>query len=126
MDGHNSIGVIAPFFRVVLDEKVERVVMNEGTEDCFALGGIGYFGDDPLSDLLEFLHEIAMPLGEDLFEFFPDVSGICGTVSVCTDGNLKGTSLYYGGYKEITKLGFVDDVAENLKLLAVVVDAFVE
>jgi len=64
--------------------------------------------------------------GEDGFEFFPDVGGVGGAGSFCSDGDLEVSARDDGGDEEVAKLRLIDDVAEDFELLGVFVDAFIE
>ena len=60
--------------------------------------------------------------GEDFFEFFPDVARISGAMPFSTDGYLQVAAFDNRRDEEVTKVGFIYDIAEDFKLLTVPLD----
>ena len=42
-----------------------------------------------------------MFFGEELFQFLPDVGGVCGALAVGGDCDLEGAAVYYGWDVEV-------------------------
>jgi hypothetical protein len=70
--------------------------------------------------------EFTVLFGEDFFEFFPDVACEGGAFAFCADSYLQISAFDDGGNVKVAKLGRIDDVAENLKLLAILVYLVIE
>jgi len=82
--------------------------------------------NDSCSNRFQFSDKLPVFLGEELFQLFSDMSSIGGAVSVGADSNLQGASFDDSRDVEIAKLGDIDNIAKDLKLLAILVYLLVE
>ena len=109
----------------IFDEIFERFVFYKLAEYGLSLVRVGDIFDNLLSYDFELYDESAMIFGEQVFEFFSDVSCVCGAVSVSSDCYLEVASFYNGGDVKIAEFRDVNDVAEDFELLTVFVDLVV-
>ena len=82
--------------------------------------------NDSCSKRFQFSDKLPVFLSEELFQLLSDMSGIGWACSVGADSNLEGASLDDSRDVEIAKLGDIDNIAKNLKLLAILVYLLVE
>ena len=109
----------------VFDEILERFVFYKPAEYSLSPVRLSNIFDNLFSYDFELYDESAMVFGELVFEFFSDVSCVCGAVSICSDCDLKVSSFYDGWYVKIAEFGDIDDVAEDFELLTVFEDLVV-
>ncbi len=106
----------------VFDEIFERFVFYKLAEYGLSLVRVGDIFDNLLSYDFELYDESAMIFGEQVFEFFSDVSSVRGTVPICSDCDLEVASFYDGGDVKIAEFRYVNDVAKDFELLTVFED----
>ena len=116
---------LCPKLWAFFDEVFERFVFDKLAEYGLSLVKVGDIFDNLLSYDFELNDESAMIFGEQVFEFFSDVSCVCGAVSVSSDCDLEVSSFYDGWYVKIAEFRDIDDVAEDFELLTVFVDLVV-
>lgn len=114
-----------PKLWTVFDEVFERFVFYKAAEYGLSLVGVFDVADNIFSNDFELYDESAMIFGEQVFEFFSDVSSVRGTVPICSDCDLEVASFYDGGDVKITEFRDINDVAEDFELLTVFVDLLV-
>ncbi len=116
---------LCPKLWSVFDEIFERFVFYKATEYGLSLVRVFDVGDKIFSNDFELYDESAMIFGELVFEFFSDVSCVCGAVSIRSDCYLEVASFYDGWDVKIAEFRDIDDVAEDFELLTVFEDLVV-
>ena len=92
----------------------------------FAVGGGGDLLDDLPADPFQLGEEPAVLLRELGFELLAQVAGVGRTVALRPDRDLQIASLDHRRHEEIAKLRLIDDVAEDLQFLAVLIHLLVD